>query len=193
MPSAKHFLLTLLPQARGSLFGFGKSDSSKQPVVESSVAKYFDKSIWTPLNASARGKLWMEVAPKLGVRCPKVGMGYFYYPSLQTELRGAVATANIARGEEVCFVPVQQMLSEFSVGNSSLLGLMRNYIARSPKGKVSTASSVTMKAVIAVFVIREGARCVPPPPPPPPPRPAPPPPPSTLRRACTTIHLGAAF
>ena len=135
----------------------------------------------------------MEVAPKLGVRCPKVGMGYFYYPSLQTELRGAVATANIARGEEVCFVPVQQMLSEFSVGNSSLLGLMRNYIARSPKGKVSTASSVTMKAVIAVFVIREGARCVPPPPPPPPPRPAPPPPPSTLRRACTTIHLGAAF
>ena len=150
--------LLALGQARAAflqnLFGSG----SKEPASDPALARYFRQDSWSGLNASQRGNLFMEAAPKLGIRCPKVGLGYFYYPSLQTELRGAVATANIARGEEVCFVPLQQLLCEFSVGNSSMLGLMRNYMQRSTTAKTSfLAPPVTMKAIIALFVIREGA------------------------------------
>ena len=152
--------LLALGQARAAflqnLFGSG----SKEPASDPALARYFRQDSWSGLNASARGSLFMEVAPKLGVRCPKVGLSYFYYPSLQAELRGAVATANIARGEEVCFVPLQQLLCEFSVGNSSMLGLMRNYMQRSTTAKTSfLAPPVTMKAIIALFVIREGLPC----------------------------------
>jgi len=131
--------------------------SDPEPTSYNTLARYFRRDSWSGLNASARGNLFMEAAPKMGIRCPKVGLGYFYYPSLHTELRGAVATANIARGEEVCFVPLQQLLCEFSVGNSSMLGLMRNYFPRNTNGE-PLSTSVTMKAIIALFVIREGAR-----------------------------------
>ena len=157
MPNARLLVgLLALGQARAAflqnLFG------SKEPASDPALARYYRRDSWSGLNASARGNLFMEVAPKLGIRCPKVGLSYFYYPSLQTELRGAVATANIARGEEVCFVPVQQLLCEFSVGNSSMLGLMRNYLQRTKASLTSSVPPVTMKAIIALFVIREGAR-----------------------------------
>jgi len=149
-------VLLALGQARAAflqnLFG------SKEPASDPALARYFRRDSWSGLNTSARGNLFMEVAPKLGIRCPKVGLSYFYYPSLQTELRGAVATANIARGEEVCFVPLQQLLCEFSVGNSSMLDLMRNYMQRGTNVKASfLAPPVTTKAIIALFVMREGA------------------------------------
>ena len=52
----------------------------------------------------------------------------------------------------------QQLLCEFSVGNSSMLGLMRNYLQRTKASLTSSVPPVTMKAIIALFVIREGAR-----------------------------------
>ena len=147
--------LAVLGQTSAFMGLFG-SESKADPAL----AHYFRRDTWSGLNASARGTLFMEVTPKLGIRCPKVGLAYFYYPKLHADLRGAVATANIARGEEVCFIPLQQMLCEFAVGNSSMLGLMRNFVSRSSNGKASLATSVTMKAIIAIFVMREGAPCL---------------------------------
>ena len=88
--------------------------------------------------ASERADRWFELGPKLGINCPKVGIGYFWYPSLGAKLRGAAATQNIMRGEEVCAVPVDQMLSEFSVGNSSLRDFMYAYA----KGASATVSMI---------------------------------------------------
>ena len=152
--------LLVLGQARAAFLKQLFGSDSKEPASDPALARYFRRDSWSGLNASARGNLFMEAAPKMGIRCPKVGLGYFYYPSLHTELRGAVATADIARGEEVCFVPLQQLLCEFSVGNSSMLGLMRNYFPRNTNSK-PLSTSVTMKAIIALFVIREGAPCEP--------------------------------
>ena len=151
-------LLLVLPVARAGLFDlFGGRGSSSSPRTAQSLAQdptiapWFRAGAWTGLNASERADRWFELSPKLGINCPKVGIGYFWYPSLGAKLRGAAATQNIMRGEEVCAVPVDQMLSEFSVGNSSLRDFMYAYA----KGALAT---VSMKAAMAIFVIREGAK-----------------------------------
>ena len=58
-----------------------------------------------------------------GTRCPKVGIGFFYYASIQRSIRGAVALDNVHKGEILCEVKVQSLVSEFSVGNSSMMAV----------------------------------------------------------------------
>ena len=57
--------------------------------------------------------------------CPKVGLGQFWYPSLNANLRGALALADIRKGEELCVLPVQSLLTPHTAMNSSLKHLVQ--------------------------------------------------------------------
>ena len=84
---------------------------------------FFARSTWAGLNDTQVGVTWqryVQQTPQLSQGCPKVGVGFFWYPSIGGYLRGAKALAPIAKGEKLCQVPVGHLLSEFSVGNSSL-------------------------------------------------------------------------
>jgi len=149
-------MLALFCLAHAGLFDgmFGSSAPKKDPLgtTDPMLLKWFQRESWTRMTTeSEKAEQWMKLSPVLGINCPKVGLGYFWYESLQAKLRGVKATSSIMRGEEVCFVPVQQMLCEFSVGNSSLRDFM-SYYAKGDEAEVS------MKAALATFVIREGSR-----------------------------------
>ena len=84
------------------------------------------RATWAGLNETQFATHWDAYvgSGELRARCPKVGIGYFYYPSLGRKLRGAMAKAPIAKGERLCEVPVGSLLSTFSVGNSTLRPVM---------------------------------------------------------------------
>ena len=87
-------------------------------------AQLLARATWEGLNSTLKGELFFaRQADILGVTCPKVQLGYFYYESLQSFLRGARAGAQIEKGETVCAMPVQKMLSSYTVTNSSLAPL----------------------------------------------------------------------
>ena len=84
---------------------------------------FFARSTWAGLNDTQVGVTWQRYVQQnsqLSSGCPKVGVGFFWYPSTGGYLRGAKALAPIAKGERICQVPVSSLLSEFTVGNSSL-------------------------------------------------------------------------
>ena len=107
---------------------------------------FFARSTWASLNETGLGTTWQQYVSgtPLAATCPKVGIGFFFSSSRNTNVRGAKALAPIAKGEVICKVPISSMLSEFSVGNSTLRSL---------------AAELEREALISS-----------PPPPPPPPR-----------------------
>ena len=131
---------------------------------------YAARSTWTNLSDTELASTWTKyVATRmLGDNCPKVGIDFFFYPSLGRKLRGAVAKAPIARGEKLCEMPVQSMLSEFSVGNSTLRPVMDAADAEpaestsktggKPGRKKLKSKALDRRAHIALFVLRETSR-----------------------------------
>ena len=84
------------------------------------------RATWANLTEATFAERWeayVDTTP-LRARCPKVGIAFFDYPSLGRKLRGAVAKADIAKGERFCEVPVPSLLSELTVGNSTLRPIM---------------------------------------------------------------------
>lgn len=128
-----------------------------------------DRQTWAPLNESARGALFFarraELYPTVALPCPKVGLDYFWYPALGKWLRGAKSLAPIAKGEEICVMPVQSLLSDMTVLNSTfrtlwesgLDGRRRTTKERQPAPRRSQLAA-DMRVFIVLYVLREVAR-----------------------------------
>lgn len=151
---------------------------------------FLARSTWVGLSDVQVGNMWQQfvsATPHLSAACPKVGIGFFYYPSLKGSLRGAKATAPIEKGEVICKMPVTDILSEFSVGNSSLHALAeeleRESLARfnaqehlqagnsssadsasAPRkrarhrARARNAARVDVRALICLLILRETSR-----------------------------------
>jgi hypothetical protein len=52
-----------------------------------------DRAAWLALGEQERMSRFLELAPRLGIACPKIGVSTFFYPQLARRLRGAVALA----------------------------------------------------------------------------------------------------
>lgn len=124
---------------------------------------FFARTTWAGLSDVQVGKTWQQyvsATPHLAAACPKVGVGFFYYPSLKADLRGAKATAPIEKGEVICKMPISDMVSEFSVGNSSLRALAeeleRESIAK--HGLERTLSSSNASHATSAAMPRKRAR-----------------------------------
>eukprot|EP00316_Scyphosphaera_apsteinii_P001311 CAMPEP_0119313238 /NCGR_PEP_ID=MMETSP1333-20130426/28458_1 /TAXON_ID=418940 /ORGANISM="Scyphosphaera apsteinii, Strain RCC1455" /LENGTH=309 /DNA_ID=CAMNT_0007318033 /DNA_START=50 /DNA_END=980 /DNA_ORIENTATION=- len=87
---------------------------------------------------------YMNHLSVFGIRCPKVGISTFYYPSLGVSLRGAVALSAIRRGEIFCRVPEEALVSDLSVARSSFWPMVKR--------------GIDTELLLALFVIRESAR-----------------------------------
>ena len=125
---------------------------------------FFARTTWAGLSDVQVGKTWQQyvsATPHLAAACPKVGVGFFYYPSLKADLRGAKATAPIEKGEVICKMPISDMVSEFSVGNSSLRALAeeleRESIAK--HGLERTLSSSNASHATSAAMPRKRAAC----------------------------------
>ncbi len=138
----------------------------------SSQPDVYARSTWEGRNLTQLTQLWERhvASSSLATACPKVGIGFFYYPSLGATIRGAKATAPIKKGERLCNVPVRELLSEYTVGNSSMQPVMQwafNQADRptATSGAARAAASATRRrrAVddrtrIVLFALRELAR-----------------------------------
>lgn len=116
---------------------------------------------WLGLSPLQRAERWRRALPVLGIDCPKIRMSHIYYPDLGRRLRGAVAAEPIGASEVFCRLPVAALLSQFSVGNSSLRGLMDTYCDEchaASQRRTAQQPSVSLTAILAVFALREGAR-----------------------------------
>ena len=131
------------------------------------------RATWAGLNETQFATHWDAYvgSGELRARCPKVGIGYFYYPSLGRKLRGAMAKAPIAKGERLCEVPVGSLLSTFSVGNSTLRPVMDAVEAeasapietsvdklRGDGRKRKKVRATDKRAFMCLLVLREAAR-----------------------------------
>jgi len=150
------------------------------PPAPSSSAAWMQRSHWIPHNDSERTARFMRLLPSLGLHCPKVGVSTFWYPSIGRRLRGAVALEPIAKHEEVCVVPLANMISFLSVQNSSFAPVLRMadkdvsqrglWEAREPdaaarllpraaaRRSLSCLPLSSQAAAISLFILREGAR-----------------------------------
>ena len=106
-------------------------------------------SAWERLNSTAAADKFVAFAPLQGIACPAVGLGNFEHAG--RTLRGARATSALAAGSGVCVIPVDKMLSEYTLGNSSLAGCLLP-TTTSERNELSL-----VHAAFAVFVLREGA------------------------------------
>jgi len=122
------------------------------PPAPSSSAAWMQRSHWIPHNDSERTARFMRLLPSLGLHCPKVGVSTFWYPSIGRRLRGAVALEPIAKHEEVCVVPLANMISFLSVQNSSFAPVLRM------ADKDVSQRGLWEAAAISLFILREGAR-----------------------------------
>jgi len=129
------------------------------------------RSTWSGVNESVFGQRFERYMDSgaLGTHCPKVGIGFFNYKGLSQPLRGAVARADIAKGERFCEMPVQSLLSEFSVGNSTMKPVMDalDAEASAPSNagggvlggrKRNKARALDRRAHIVLLVLRESGR-----------------------------------
>lgn len=99
---------------------------------------------WLPLNETEKSAQFMKLSHSLGVHCPKIALGYF--PHGSALVRGGKAMKNIVPGEEVCVISVRALVSDYSVGNSTLHELHREFGAK------------RARSVLAIFLMREAAR-----------------------------------
>lgn len=128
------------------------------------------RATWEGLNITQTTALWMAYVAtgRLGAHCTKVGASFFYYPSLQAQIRGAIALQDIEKGERLCEVPVQSLFSEYAVGNSTLapvIAALRTSLLSSPgengKHEGATwrlrrrATHIDTRAILALFALRE--------------------------------------
>ena len=127
---------------------------------------YFARATWEGKNLTQLTALWESyvAGTVLATTCPKLGIGYFYYPQLGATIRGARAKAHISKGESFCSVPVQQLLSEYTVGNSSLLPVVRWFDTMPSPNQTPRASgrrrrsSIDDRTKIVLYMLRELAR-----------------------------------
>ena len=117
---------------------------------------YALRSTWQDLSSTALTAKWHEyisASPPLREACPKVGTGFFQYPSLAAPIRGAKALEDIRAGEVFCRVPVHMLLSVHSVRNSSLHPVAAHF-----EHHRNAAGRDLERALIAIFALRESAR-----------------------------------
>ena len=81
--------------------------------------------------------------------CSHFALGHFVHGGAL--VRGAVTTAPIGMGDELCRVPVQDIISSYSVGNSSI-GTCR------VPGPLMAPGHERERAAIATFLLRESLR-----------------------------------
>ena len=112
---------------------------------------------WEGLSDRERTVGWMEALPSLGIHCPKVVADHIWYPSLGRYLRGARAAHSIGASEVFCRLPVSALLTKWSVGNSTLQGLMGATCSDCDARPRATAKA-SLTSILAVFVLRERAR-----------------------------------
>jgi hypothetical protein len=134
----------------------------------------------TNLQTTDRWRQYQAQGPLRGA-CPKVDLGFFYYPSIGEKIRGGFATAAIHRGEKVCVVPVTSMIHEFTVGNSTIrsvkdgidadlaairnkLGVSRATTAGASNGPIGKSTrggglfTADRLSLMVLFILRESAR-----------------------------------
>ena len=99
---------------------------------------------WALLNETEKSAEFMQLSRSLGIRCPKIALGYF--PRGSDVIRGGKAKKYISPGEEVCDISVRALVSDFSIGNSTLHELHQAFGAKRPR------------SVLAIFLMREAAR-----------------------------------
>ena len=122
--------------------------------MERLALQYQQASFWEALSEAERVTRFFHAAPQLGIDCPKIRGDVFDYPDA-VRVRGARARADIARGETFCVVPVHALLSEFTIRNSTLSGLLHAYSGARTDGSVIMTE---VESVLTTFVLREGAR-----------------------------------
>ena len=133
------------------------------------TSQLFERRTWAGLNTTEIGQLFFARSNDiLGVSCPKVGLENFYYPSLKSKLRGAVALSSLWKGEEVCALPVKSMLTSYTVTNSSLRELVTMVqgvaplVDVAPGGRRSVVrrrdASFDWRAMLSMYILRETAR-----------------------------------
>ena len=122
--------------------------------MERLAVEYQQASFWEPLSESERVARFFHAAPQLAIDCPKIGGDVFNYPD-SARVRGARALADISRGEVFCVVPVHALLSEFTIRNSTMVGLLHEYSGARSDGSVIMT---VVESALTTFVLREGAR-----------------------------------
>ena len=101
------------------------------------------RATWERRTLAERVELWPRAQKAMGIQCPKLKFGSFYYPTLGIKLRGVRATEAIRSAELVCRVPRASLLSAFTIQNSSLSPMVRE---------------VGTRSAMASFLIRESTR-----------------------------------
>ena len=131
------------------------------------------RATWEGRNLTELTTLWTAYVAStgaIGSACPKIGVGFFHYPSLG-QIRGARATSAIHKGERICKVPVGELLSDYTVGNSSLLPVVQwaaahaaeKVAAPPPSAKLPRAGSLRRRTIddrsrIVLYALRELSR-----------------------------------
>lgn len=135
--------------------------------MPSSQPDVYARTTWEGRNLTQLTELWEQyvASSALARVCPKVGVGFFYYESLGATIRGAKAIAPINKGERLCNVPVRELLSGYTVGNSSLLPVMQWTLSPAfslverPNGSARRRrESVDDRTRIVLYAMRELAR-----------------------------------
>uniref|UniRef100_A0A7S4C3A1 SET domain-containing protein n=1 Tax=Chrysotila carterae TaxID=13221 RepID=A0A7S4C3A1_CHRCT len=108
-------------------------------------------------NLDQRWRTVIDHASALGIRAAKVGVSQFYYPQINRTLRGAIALEPIAAGEEFIVVPEKYVLSDLTVGNSSLAPVLESPLCKS-NSFAACRDGTQLLLAMAVFITREGAR-----------------------------------
>ena len=108
-------------------------------------------STWEGLNSTAAAQKVLSITPLQGIECPAVGLGTFEHDG--HSVRGARAIRELPVGSEVCVIPVQNMLSEYTIGNSSLAGCLLQPATGSHRNELSL-----VHGAFATFVLREAAQ-----------------------------------
>ena len=112
----------------------------------------YARASWLGRGTDEQTKLWdQHVAQSVFAQaCPKVGSGFFYYPQLGFSLRGARALRTIEKGEHVCNIPVDFLLSPYTVGNSTLRPVAAWAYQRRP-----SQTQIEDNTLLVVFALRE--------------------------------------
>jgi len=114
------------------------------------------RASWLALNETERVLHYLDLAPRLGIQCPKVGISTFYYPTLGKQLRGAIALADIMPMEEICVIPETRMISFLTLANTSLEPLTRVSVKGNPlQGHILEEWEAM---AMSLFILREGSR-----------------------------------
>ena len=133
---------------------------------------YYARATWANLSLAEHTARWESYVSsgEIGFRCPKVATAFFWYESLGASIRGAKAAADIGAGEDVCRVPVRSLLSDMTVGNTSLRILQESLTAyqkaaagdvRGPPPGAKRSNKMRRldeRALMTLHVLRETSR-----------------------------------